>query len=170
MVFVDGCLGLRISELVALKWEDINSAEKVISIQRKFTRGKIGPTKTDGSDAQLPIAAPLMAVLDAWRPQTDGSEWVFPSPRTGGPRSAAMLLQKGLKPVVKELGMGNVTWHALRHACRSWLSSGGAAVGTQKDLLRHADIATTLNIYGHALSTDMRVAHENLVNQLALKD
>lgn len=170
MVFVDGCLGLRISELLALKWEDIDSTEKVISIQRKFTRGEIGPTKTEGSDAELPIAAPLMEVLDAWRPKTDGSEWVFPSPRTGGPRSASMLLQKGLKPVAKELGMGNVTWHTLRHACRSWLSSGGAAVGTQKDLLRQADIATTLNIYGHALTKDMRKAHERLVKQLALKD
>jgi integrase len=77
-----------------------------------------------------------------------------------------MLLQKGLRPVAKELGLGNVGFHSLRHACRSWLNSGGAAPGTQKDLMRHADIATTMNIYGAALSDDMRKAHNKLVNKL----
>jgi integrase len=77
-----------------------------------------------------------------------------------------MLLQKGLKPIAKELGLGNIGFHALRHACRSWLSSGGAALGTQKDLVRHADIGTTANIYGHALTEDMREAHAKLVAEL----
>jgi integrase len=77
-----------------------------------------------------------------------------------------MLLQKGLKPAAEKLGLGHVTWHTLRHACRSWLSSGGAAVGTQKDLLRQADITTTMNIYRHALSSDMRKSHNELVKQL----
>ena len=77
-----------------------------------------------------------------------------------------MLLGKGLKPVAKELGLGNVGFHSLRHACRTWLSSCGAAVGTQKDLLRHSDVATTMNIYGSALTEDMRKAHDKLVKKL----
>ena len=56
--------------------------------------------------------------------------------RTGDPWSASMLLQKGLKPVAEELGLGRITWHTLRHACRTWLDSGKAQVGVQKDLLR----------------------------------
>jgi integrase len=166
MVLVDGAYGLRISELLALKWEDIDEKAKTISIVRKFTRGQLGETKTAASAAPLPIAAPLLKALMAYKPKTNGSEWVFPSPRTGGPRSGSMLLQKGLKPIAQKLGLGNVGFHSLRHACRSWLSSGGAALGTQKDLLRHADIATTANVYGHALSDDMRKAHEKLVRQL----
>jgi integrase len=39
-------------------------------------------------------------------------------------------------------------------------------VGTQKDLLRHSDIATTMNIYGAALTDDMRKAHDQLVEKL----
>jgi integrase len=166
MVLADGCLGLRISELLALKWSDIDFAKKEIRIQRKFTRGKLGIPKSYSSEADLPLADALLSALEAWRPKTGGSEWVFPSPRTGGPRSASMLLQKGLKPVALELGLGNIGWHTLRHACRSWLNSGGAAMGTQKDLLRQADISTTMNIYGHALPADMRKAHEQLVGQL----
>jgi integrase len=166
MVLVDGAYGLRISELVALQWEDIDEQKKTILIRRKFTRGRLGGTKTAASEAPLPMSDAILNVLMAWKPKTNGSEWLFPSPRTGGPRSASMLLQKGLKPVVRELRLENIGFHTLRHACRSWLSSGGAALGTQKDLLRHSDISTTANIYGHALTADMRLAHDQLVGRL----
>jgi integrase len=169
MVLLDGCLGLRISELVALKWADIDTTVRKIAIQRKFTHGHLGKTKSEASDADLPLANSLLIVLKKWRPKTKGSEWLFPSSRTGGPRSASMLLQKGLQPVAKEIGLGHITWHMLRHACRSWLGSGGTAVGTQKDLLRQADISTTMNIYGHALSVDLRNSHNRLVNRLVPK-
>lgn len=77
-----------------------------------------------------------------------------------------MLLQEVLKPAAKKAGVNQITWHTLRHACRSWLSSTGATLGTQKDLLRHADISTTANIYGHSLTADMRQAHEQLMKRL----
>ncbi len=166
MVLVAGAYGLRVSELLALKWEDIDEEAKTLSIVRKYTRGQLGQTKTASSEAPLPLSDAVLRVLKAWKPKTHESEWLFPSPRTGGPRSASMLLQKGLKPVAKALGLENVGFHTLRHACRSWLSSGGADLGTQKDLLRHADISTTANVYGHALTEDMRKAHERLVGKL----
>jgi integrase len=166
MVLLAAAHGLRVSELLALKWEDIDEEKKTISIVRKFTRGKLGSTKTAASEAPLPMSDAILKMLTAYKPKTEDSEWLFPSPRTGGPRSASMLLQKGLKPVLKSLGLGDAGFHSLRHACRSWLSSGGADLGTQKDLLRHADISTTANIYGHALTEDMRKAHEQLVGKL----
>jgi integrase len=166
IVLLAGAYGLRVSEVLALKWEDIDDNKKTIAIVRKYTRGHLGQTKTASSEAPLPLSDAVLRVLEAWKPKTDKSEWLFPSPRTGGPRSSSMLLQKGLKPIVKTLGMGDVGFHTLRHACRSWLSSGGANLGTQKDLLRHADISTTANVYGHALTKDMRKAHEQLVGKL----
>jgi len=166
MVLVDGCLGLRISELVALKWEDINKTVRQIMIQRKFTHGKLGQTKSDASDANLPLADALITILEDWKPKTDHSEWVFPSRRTGGVRSASMLLQKGIQPVAREIGLGHITWHMLRHACRSWLDSGKTPAGVQKDLLRVADISTAMDIYGSASAADMRKSHNKLVKKL----
>jgi integrase len=166
MVIVDGCLGLRISELVALRWEDIDPITRTIMIQRKFTHGKLGKTKTDASEAGLPLARELFEILADWKPKTNGSEWIFPSNRTGGVRSASMLLQRGIQPVAKEIGLGHITWHMLRHACRSWLDSVRTPTGVQKDLLRVADISTAMNIYGHALTEDMRKSHNKLVKQL----
>ena len=166
LVLVDAALGLRISELLALQWEDLDVAKKTIFIRRKFTRGRIGKTKTPASCATLPVADGLLQILTDWKKRTGDSEWVFPSSRTGGPRSGSMLLQKGLKPIAAKHGVPGLTWHALRHACRAWLSSGGATLTTQKGLLRHADESTTSDIYGYPMTEDMRKAHDQLVDQL----
>jgi integrase len=166
MVIVDGCLGLGISELSALKWTDIDLEAKKVNIQRKSARGKIARTKSDASEAELPLADSLLNILAAWKQKSDKGEWVFPSPRNRGPRCASMLLQNGLKPIARHLGLGNIKWHTFRNACWSWLSSGGAAVGTQKGRLRQAYFSSTLNIYGQALTAEIRAAHEGLAKQL----
>jgi len=168
MTLVAGGLGLRVSELVALKWEDIGWKNKQISIERKFTHGALGLTKTAASEAVLPLDDGLLAILTAWKPKTGDSEWIFPSTRTGGPRSASMLLQDHLKPAIEKLGYGRVTWHTLRHACRSWLGGAGASLTTQKDLLRHSDIDMTLN-YGKTLPKEMRRAHEKIAKKIVPK-
>lgn len=46
MVLLAGCLGLRVSEILALKWEDIDEADATIAIQRSFTHGHLDSTKT----------------------------------------------------------------------------------------------------------------------------
>jgi integrase len=56
MALLSGCPGLRVSEMVALKWEDIDPTSQQIAIQRKFTHGSIGKTKSDASEARLPLA------------------------------------------------------------------------------------------------------------------
>ncbi len=51
---------------------------------------------------------------------------------------------------------GRVVWHAFRHSYRAWLDDNGTPLGIQKDLMRHADIKTTANVYGAALPESMR--------------
>jgi integrase len=166
MVLLAGSLGLRVGELLALHWEDIGWSDKSITIQRSYTHEQLEEVKTEASKAILPLDDALLLVLKTHQQTTGGSPLLFPSSRTGGYRSASMLLGKGLQPVARTLGLGTVTWHGLRHACRSWLDATGAPVGVQKDLLRHADIATTMNRYGRALAPEMRASQSAIVQQL----
>jgi len=60
--------------------------------------------------------------------------------------------------------LGRLGTHTLRHTFRTWLDSVGTPVGVQQRLMRHADIRTTMNVYGDAVTQDMAVAHGKVLN------
>ena len=62
---------------------------------------------------------------------------------------------------------GHVGWHTFRHTYRSWLDATGAPLGVQQKLMRHAQISTTMNVYGNALMDSKRDANSK-VAKLAL--
>ena len=66
---------------------------------------------------------------------------------------------------VRPLHLG---WHTFRHTYRSWLDATGAPLGVQQKLMRHAQISTTMNVYGNALMDSKRDAHGR-VARLALR-
>jgi integrase len=60
-------------------------------------------------------------------------------------------------------GIGGLGTHVLQHTFRTWPGSLGTAVGVQQQLMRHADIRTTMNIYGDAVTSDLAQAHGKIV-------
>jgi integrase len=63
---------------------------------------------------------------------------------------------------------GSVGWHTFRHTYRSWLDDTGAPMGVQQKLMRHAQISTTMNVYGNALMDAKREANSKVV-RMALR-
>ena len=68
-----------------------------------------------------------------------------------------------LIPAGQRAGLDNIGWHTLRHTYRSWLDQTKAPMTVQKDLMRHADIKTTMNVYGKAMAEPMREANSEVV-------
>jgi integrase len=70
-----------------------------------------------------------------------------------------------LKPAGAKAWLGgNIGWHTFRHTYRVWLDAAGASVSTQRDLMRHALIQTTMNGYGRAaMSEAKRQANSDVV-------
>jgi integrase len=60
-------------------------------------------------------------------------------------------------------GIGHIGWHTFRHTFRSSLDETGAPLKVQQELMRHADIRTTMNIYGKAMERSKREAHGKVV-------
>jgi integrase len=56
--------------------------------------------------------------------------------------------------------------HTFRHSYRSWLDEIGAPLTVQKELMRHASIQTTMNIYGKAMTDSKRQAHSKVVKMV----
>jgi integrase len=167
MVLHAAILGLRVSEVVALKWEDFDLENGVMSVQRKFTHGAHGVPKTASSKAKLPIGKKLLDYLVDLKPE-NATGWLFPSPVTGGPLSATTALTKHIKPAAEKAGIPKIGWHDLRHSFRSWISSQ-AQLTVQKDMVRHADVTTTANIYGHTPVEDMRPVADEVASGFKLK-
>jgi integrase len=61
---------------------------------------------------------------------------------------------------------GSVGWHTFRHTYRSWLDDTGAPMGVQQKLMRHAQISTTMNVYGNALMEAKREANAAVVRRI----
>jgi integrase len=171
---VAGCLGLRVSEALGLKWSDIDWEKRVITIQRSAYRGAIEDTKTLSSAAKLPLDPALAILLEKWRLECESErksesdpepEWVFANPSTGMPYLSPSLQQRWVRPAGESLGIKGLGFHSLRHSYRSWLDAAGATPGVTKDLMRHSAIGQSFD-YGRAMSEDKRVANATVVTAL----
>jgi integrase len=101
-------------------------------------------------------------VLKVWNQTTQFSapeDWMFASPVQIGrlPYSYTGVKQE-LQRAAEASSIGHLRTHTFRHTYRTWLDSVGTPVGVQQRLMRHADIRTTMNIYGDAATPDMREA------------
>ena len=61
--FLDGASGLRVGELLGLKWEDVDFKKSVIHIRRSIVSQKIGPPKTEASQKPIPMNAEMAKAL-----------------------------------------------------------------------------------------------------------
>jgi integrase len=69
-VFLDGASGLRVGELLGLKWEDVDFERDVIHIKRSIVKQRIGPPKTEASQKPIPLNTELAQSLRLWKMKT----------------------------------------------------------------------------------------------------
>jgi len=173
MVIVAQCLGLRVSEIVALKWGDFDFQNLTLLVQRSIVHGRIGDVKTEYSRDLVPLDPKLASVLKDWRqraPFKGETDWVFANPRTGKPYHQEEIQKKHVKKAAIAAGIGSeIGWHTFRHTYRSWLDASGAPLKVQQELMRHASITTTMNVYGKAMPSIKRKANSKVVSMVLRK-
>ena len=169
MVLVAGCLGLRASEVVGLQWQDIDWESLTIRIRRGVVHGREGDAKTEASEKPIPLDPDLATEILKHKDSAtyiQPTDFVFASD-SGKPRWQEMVLADYIKPAAEKAKIqGKVGWHTLRHSYSTLLRSLGADVKVQQELLRHADISTTMNIYTQAVSEQKREAASKVAKVL----
>lgn len=169
MLAVAVCLGLRVNEVLALKWSDFDFDAGTVRVQRGVVHGRVSTVKTEYSEDDLPIDPLFASRLLDWRAGAAKSAegWVFTNPFTGRLYHAETIQQDYLKPAGKSIGLSwSVGWHTLRHTYRSLLDAAGAPVGVQQKLMRHAQVSTTMNHYGNAYMEAKREANSKVVGSI----
>jgi integrase len=82
MVLVAGCTGLRVSEVLGLRWQSVDFERLVMVVTEGYARSQSTKLKSECSQDELPLDPDVATILLEWQrlcPKSDGN-WVFPSP------------------------------------------------------------------------------------------
>jgi integrase len=154
--------GLRIGELLGLKWEDLDA--ETLRVRRTRSQAKSGPIFTlpkNGKGRSIRLTRRGVEVLKAHKAAQNaerlkiGDLWednglVFCT-TAGKPLDFRNVATASFKPLLKKAGLPNIRFHDLRHTCATLLLSRGHHPKLVQELLGHASVAMTLDRYSHVL-------------------
>ena len=156
------CLGLRISEALALRWADVDWLGSRLCVQRGIVEQVVADVKTEGSARTFNLTGELLGRLKTWKQRSDFSgaaDWIFASPiKLGRLPYSYTGVWRELVRAAEAAKIGHLGTHSFRHTHRSWLDAVGTSVAVQQKMMRHADIRTTMNIYGDVVTDEMNTA------------
>lgn len=157
--------GMRIGEICALHWSDIDWEERLLFVRSTVIRNKkgqpvIASPKSETSQRAIPLTRQLVNLLAAEH-ERSCSEFVFSSPRKDAflnPRT----LQYRFQTLLTRLGISRISFHALRHTFATRWIEFGMDVKSLSEVLGHAGVQITLDIYVHSSDKLKREAIEKL--------
>jgi integrase len=164
MVLLGVLTGLRIGEILGLRWQDIDLISGQLRVEQAIYRGMVGPPKTKGSRRTLPLPDPIMSTLLVLRGQVSGrseQKLVFQTQR-GTAYSDTNLLHRELKPAGRKVGAPWLSWHTLRRTHATLLQAAGGSLKDASAQLGHSRLSTTHEIYTLPLPAHQRAAVEKL--------
>lgn len=145
--------GLRIGELCALKWSDINFSAKMLSINKTMIRTytkedgsklNITPPKTRSSMRNVPLNSWIMQYATLLQGQDD--HYILTNkPHYIEPNKYRLYYNR----MLKDLELPHLTFHALRHTFATRCIECGCDYKSLSELLGHSNVSITMNIYVH---------------------
>jgi integrase len=172
MVLLDVTTGLRRSELLALKWSDVDFLTLELNVVRSIYLRMVGNCKTEASRKPVPLDIQVAADLWLWKEASAYSksyDWILASPHTQGrfPYWPDALLLKIIQPAAFRAGIKKrIGWHTFRHSYSSLLVGNGENVKVVQELMRHASSRFTLDVYSQERKSAKRHAQQRVVQMI----
>lgn len=144
--------GMRIGEILALPWENVDLDNQVIEVKQALTtdsNGKtiVGTPKNKKSIRPIPLDPITASTLKEWRHHTTGKGFVFPN--QNGKFIIRSRITKWINQITPRAGVHPITPHGFRHTHCTLLFEAGATVKEVQNRLGHESVETTLQIYTH---------------------
>ena len=143
--------GLRIGELMALGWSDIDLAKGILTVSKSCHDGKgglvIDDPKTAASRRVIPLPKQLLPILKALKKRSDSP---FVVSANGKPVSVRSY-QRSFELLLKKSDIPHKGFHSLRHTFATRAIECGMDVKTLSEILGHKNPTVTLNRYAHSL-------------------
>jgi integrase len=172
--------GIRIGELSALRWSDIDLQQKILHVRRSLSRireatpsGKKtllleGPPKTQSSVRDIPLTVETAKLLE---------EHFIMIAKTEPAASCAYLMTGKKEPMesrtihnhfktcLRDCGISDINYHALRHTFASRCAEAGFDAKSLSEILGHSTVSITLNRYVHSSLQQKRINMENVARK-----
>ncbi len=174
-VYICLSAGMRIGEVCALTWEDVDTDRGVISVSRTIQRIYViengirktelilDTPKTKNSIREIPISKDLLRLLKPFKKIVNPSFFVLTNDaRPTEPRT----YRSYYKNLMKELHMPDLKFHGLRHSFATRCIESNCDYKTVSVLLGHSNISTTLNLYVHPNMEQKKKAIEQMFKAL----
>lgn len=174
-VYLCLCTGMRIGEVCALTWEDINTDTGLISINKTIqriytTENGIGKTelimdtpKTKNSVREIPMSRDLLRMLKSVKKIVNSSFYVLTNEaKPTEPRT----YRNYYKGFMDKLEIPYLKFHALRHSFATRCIESNCDYKTVSVLLGHSNISTTLNLYVHPNTEQKKKAINQMLRSL----
>lgn len=154
--------GIRLGEICALKWEDVDIENQVLIVNRTVQRLAVdGYTtktilietkpKSEYSNREIPLNIVILELLSRFQNEY---EYIFGKNKPMEPRT----LQYHFKKILDEAGIPKKNFHILRHTFATNCIDEGTDVKSLSEILGHSDVQITLNRYVHP-SMDTKRKH-----------
>ena len=157
-IYISLSTGLRIGEICALKWSDINVTDGILTVNRtieriyiiegekKHTELVINTPKTKNSCREIPMNKELLGMLKPLKKVVNDDYYILTNDeRPTEPRT----YRNYYKRVMEKLDIPKLKYHGLRHSFATRCIEVGCDYKTVSVLLGHSNISTTLNLYVH---------------------
>ena len=170
--------GIRLGELCALKWSDIDMETGTLSISRTVSRIKhfeegenktslfVGAPKSRKSLRKIPLPKFLLNIVEEYGGCYGNQDHYIFSGRDipFDPRC----FQKLYKKILKEAHIQDRKFHAIRHTFATRALELGVDIKTISEILGHSSVSITLNVYAHSLMEQKKAAIEKFNNMYHL--
>ncbi|MFB5192955.1 tyrosine-type recombinase/integrase [Alicyclobacillus fastidiosus] len=173
--------GMRPSEAMALRWEDVDLERRVIYVQHSLERDADGwslkEPKTNKSRRSVPVTAGVARLLQQQKREqaerrlqsgavNEDHGFVFTA-RNGEPLELHNVVNRYFKPILKKAGLSSdFRLYDLRHTCATLLLSAGENPKIIAERLGHASVTMTLDRYSHVLPDMQQGAVSKMENML----
>lgn len=174
-IFICLSAGIRIGEICALTWEDIDTDNGIISIRktiqriyivedgRRYTELLLDTPKTKNSIRDIPMCRDLIRMLKPIKKVVNSSFFVLTNePKPTEPRT----YRNYYKKLLCELKIPELKFHGLRHSFATRCIESNCDYKTVSVLLGHSNISTTLNLYVHPNMEQKKKAIEKMFRGL----
>jgi integrase len=149
--------GLRISEVVALTWQDVDFGRRRLRVRWQVYRGERKRPKSRYGVRDLPLSTGMARHL--WEVRAAGDYRPDEDPIYASSAGTALrphnVYARVLKPAARRAGLGWVAFHTFRHTCASLLFEAGKNAKQVQEWLGHHDPGFTLRTYVHLLESGL---------------